>query len=530
MGVDFDWTTLTLEANMPGSPLKPKVQQPPFQMRIMNRDLKHVGFALRIHESFIVMPIHVYRLLTTTIIMQGKQKKLMALPPPIYSRCLDDVVYFKLDPVLLSQIGVTVGKTTAMAMKTVMASIVGWNNDFIGSEGFLNESTMIPYHTVYEGSTQSGFSGAAYYSHNTIYGMHRGAVAAVANVGAIGYFIAKELDNIVSNEAFIQSEPTDVLRETQAVGYDKEQEFDTLVKQSWELAHHDKSKMRWDAFRTKPNSWLDELDEESAQIVKKLTSMPKERMVNLLGKCGGKVVFEPHSGGDREEFPVQTMKDEILDAVIEVVQDNQVEITEMITKFEQLIQAMEGKLDTMTNKTTGNSTDVLQLQQDFKVLEYNLSVAEQGLEKFAHTTLRSLFSDELAEMEERVREEMKKYIIATYSVPHELPRKVTEKVKEKEKEEAPKPLSVEKKEKCEQCGRLYKTVEALRIHWAVKHEVRGEARTPYRGDYQSQIQQQPQMGFQQGYQRRQQYYPSWRQENYSRNFGWNRGNNRYLQK
>lgn len=200
-------TIIRQEAMMQHSPLEPDMV-PGFQIRLCKPkalgSLEHVGFCLRVAENIVALPTHVYQCFQPgeKVVMVGKKSSLMVqMPMSIHSVICSDLTYIQMPTNWFIDMGVSVGKL-AMFERSQMVNCTGFKDGrVVGSQGIITFAANSHYMLRYSGSTIAGFSGAAYFNGNQIYGMHTGSlVLGSCNLGIDSGVLIEELIDISTKE------------------------------------------------------------------------------------------------------------------------------------------------------------------------------------------------------------------------------------------------------------------------------------------------------------------------------------------
>lgn len=185
---------IQFESMQPGSEFVDG-EVPDFQVGIYNAGAfvdTFIGYGVRF-RTILVVPTHVVRH-AQMMVIEGKTGKIGISVAPVHSRVHSDLTYFPLTEVQWSKVGVS----QARVPKKVLNALVSCTGRKGSTSGLLTRVEGLGI-MKYAGSTVGGMSGAAYYSGQTVHGIHTGSTGAF-NVGVSSLLIEGEIKKLVIGE------------------------------------------------------------------------------------------------------------------------------------------------------------------------------------------------------------------------------------------------------------------------------------------------------------------------------------------
>uniref|UniRef100_A0A0K8SS85 C2H2-type domain-containing protein n=1 Tax=Lygus hesperus TaxID=30085 RepID=A0A0K8SS85_LYGHE len=186
------------EAVMPGSPLKPGSSIPDYMVEVLQPGILRdtfMGYGMRIDEV-LVMPMHVFASACSGDSVTLKGRTTLNLPlHVIESRRCNDIAYSLLDSMTWSKLGTKKATVLPTVDRSVPVTIFGREGT---AAGYATKS-VIPHVLNFSGSTLPGYSGSAYVSNGSAYGMHIG-VAMDGNIGVSLESIRHEISTLIKGE------------------------------------------------------------------------------------------------------------------------------------------------------------------------------------------------------------------------------------------------------------------------------------------------------------------------------------------
>ncbi|APG75750.1 hypothetical protein 1 [Hubei sobemo-like virus 33] len=326
---------ITFESMQPGSEFV-EGAVPDFQVGIYDAGTfvdTFIGYGIRF-GSLLVLPAHVIKHVKQLVI-EGRTGRLGLNTSYIPSKVSTDLVYIPMTEAQWSR----VGTSTAKVPKKLVNSLVSCTGRKGTSTGLLTQTDVLGI-MKYSGSTISGMSGAAYYSGQTVYGMHTG-VAGDYNIGVTATLIMAETRRLVLGESPTLDEMKGLNRASAA-----------KVRSGWDTTHLMK---QVDSMYADEIGWAadEEMDygvqltfdgEASEEAIEKwmtfftaMPSMQRESAINLLQSYTN--ASRAAKGQSDEPTPITLPKDFVsmrLDAIEKRL--------DKITALEQRVKTLEEKI------------------------------------------------------------------------------------------------------------------------------------------------------------------------------------------
>lgn len=420
------------ESMQPGSPIRkteklPSVQVPLYKPTMFGA--RFVGYAIRVLD-YLVLPGHVYKAAEgqLAVSVQNSDEKLLIQADPLYSRSISDLMYFKLTQSVWSRIGAR-AVTSMPKLFEAMVTVTGPSGS---SQGMLTRLQQIGCVT-YAGSTQPGFSGAAYMSGNRCFGMHIGFISGTGqNLGVSLGFIMQELLYNDNPERF-------------------RAKFNEKVKKSF-VSGEDSSQMSLERFRVRGNLKGWGHDQIMMSIMESVESSGWEHDPDL----DYNAILDWESAPQEDDF----QSDEI-DEVIELLQDlsrRQRDILRSLMDSNKTKVRFHGTDDVVGEVETSKTALVGMFDQIKSLIEVQNTLADRV------ATLEGEFQ-KLREKTEKEIQEFKGLVERKDTKPMEKPV-----VKEGIVQNNP-----EKTIKCNHCNKWFKEEQFRDIHQAAVHKVTGES-------------------------------------------------------
>lgn len=345
-----------------------------------------VGFAIRISNEYVAMPLHVYKSAMPNPILANETKGTKVAIGSCAtweSRSVSDLIYIRVLPRDIAQLCVQTCRLPAN--KELVGFVV------VTGRGGMSSTNELKKHSTmglleYYGSTLPGFSGAAYTISNVVYGMHLGAAGNV-NLG-LSYVvwlrdmqILFSLTPIKTEGSLTFSSPSmmEPFEET-FIGKSDSWGYDSIITSASKLRSIEDLKKLPKKYDTKID-WAADIEEEGAvdpydffkaSTVAELEQW--ERMLSILKeqKKAQKVVINGESDDNPEveiTSQIPTEEEQVLGVFYKPIQKLQVKIVEFqveldlyksnLEKFRTEIQ--ESKLKT-ESQIKGLEDRILQLE------------------------------------------------------------------------------------------------------------------------------------------------------------------------
>nr|QXV86563.1 hypothetical protein [Solemoviridae sp.] len=279
-----------LESSMPGSPLV-RFVHPPFQVILSyvdsERKRRVVGCAIRLRtptgEDYLVVPLHVWSVFDRdfpNVHARGKgdwielDSRSVSLKGAVVERDVvnidTDVICVRISENEASRLGASVPKIGA-AGSAGFVRIVGPNS--LGSTGTLRPDPVVFGHYIYTGSTEAGFSGAAYTNGNFVFAIHLGG-----GQRNFGYSVRLAYVTLLHFRK-IKQESTEQWIEDMV----RKKGERVIVDTSWHDTDTVRIRVRWDYHVIEKDKFYGSLGEDNPNIDYRDFSKPEQSYVKHCG-------------------------------------------------------------------------------------------------------------------------------------------------------------------------------------------------------------------------------------------------------
>lgn len=281
-----------------------KAEIPRFQIEVYRGNLygtTFIGYAIRVAEGTIAMPLHVYRQAIPDLFI-GKDGLYFDITkaPMLESDSVTDLCYLTVQPQIFAQMKATIAKFPRDLVEGFV-SVIGRSG---ASQGTLEKAASKGI-LVYGGSTKPGYSGAAYLIGSQTYGMHIGHSSG-SNVGISHVVIQYDLQKF-KHHIVVNKEGSVTFSSPSMMGaYEEELTKDTKGK-TWDsrmfTKTHQMSKDYWAAHNdnlARNDLWADDLESAIQSMPHDVLKYLASRTAAELQKAELKV-----NGQSDEEVPVE---------------------------------------------------------------------------------------------------------------------------------------------------------------------------------------------------------------------------------
>lgn len=431
------------EAMMEGSSFSTVETFPRFQVKLSNLKAfatEHVGFACRVRSDILVLPKHVYKHLSANILITSASGKQIAIakPPCLDSRHID-VVYMPFEESQASFLGVTIA---TIKYGENFVSIIGEKDGkTVRSTGTTSPMDPKVNHMMvtYTGSTDRGFSGAAYFANSSdMYAMHVGGSENQANYGISANFMLAEMGRIIVHEGKFDmaSEKTNV--EIHDVSVAQSQHAMT-ARQHLELSRK---------YLDDPNAWANMQDESAKSKTKTkkelaeeyLCSLPAEERLDVISRVQGISYVNQSPEGQQEITKVPSNS---FDERLTKVEEKQVILEEDQKILAQTVDESVERSNTLEKRLSESVTEQVEEVVSNKIIHLGGRVS-------------SLEGDVQILKQEKIASHYERPVEQVAEQPNQIP--IVEN-------------TTNKGIKCNYCNRLFLSQAAKMQHVYMKHSV-----------------------------------------------------------
>lgn len=318
----------------PGKPLS-------CQMEVMNYGIfgrSFVGYAIRVSDTVLCMPVHVYRKAQNDIVISKDEISYdISSSPMVESPVVSDLCYVKIIPKVFTDMKVSVARFPKKEV-TGFVSVTGREGT---SSGILTKSLTRGL-LNYEGSTKPGYSGAPYFIGNQVYGIHIGD-AGTSNLGISQLVIYNDLISVhkmapvVAEGSLTFSSPSMMGSfEELLVAGNNEPWSDSDFRPKKKFVNVPKVQDP-DRFNPTGPLWADEIEEESADLIyEQLGGMNIDSMHSLIGTIQSQI--------ENRTQKVRTQDTEGEEIVVQVAPAVRPTLDSRISALEEEVEKIKKKL------------------------------------------------------------------------------------------------------------------------------------------------------------------------------------------
>lgn len=299
-----------------------------------------VGYAIRIAEDVITLPLHVAHLAHPEMVMKNEstgEKIFIGNRTLIETTSVSDLCYIKVYKDEMTRLHIAVAKMPSKDLEGFV-SVSGQKGTSAGKlTRHMTKGLM-----EYAGSTVPGYSGAAYFIGSLVYGMHIGA-GGTSNLG-ISYVVwVRDLPQLFKYE-IVKTEGSITFSSPSLLG-DFEENFIKTDSKLWTFDDIISSKSKLSAIpKGYVSSWAAEVDEElgfESAIVDMIKDSSVsdletlEKLISAHKDVKSKTTVKPQGKEEIEEIEIETNLEDM---------KTQLQLNFVETKVLQLFSTMENRI------------------------------------------------------------------------------------------------------------------------------------------------------------------------------------------